>query len=38
MVSNFLLKTRGFYKTHDPYLSKPVPVAAGTGFLGYGCG
>ena len=32
------MPTCGFYKTHNPYPSKPVPMAAGMGFHRYGCG
>ena len=30
--------TRENRKTHDPYPRKPVPVATGMGFRGYGSG
>src|SRR6202522_4065619 len=32
------LNTRGLYPTHDPYVSKPIPLCTGTGSDGYGHG
>jgi hypothetical protein len=32
------LHTAGFLQNPYPYLSKPIPLGTGMGFLGYGCG